>query len=469
MIKDNQQHFNRLHVLVDALVITVAYLLAWTIQFKILDKISGFLFGDYMLMLIPLVPGYLLLYTAFGMYTTKSVRRKRVEFEKIVQANTLGLGLFMMAMFLLRWNTEFTNNFSRMVLFYFYAINIVLEAMARNCIRITLRQLRKKGFNQKHMILVGYSRAAEEYIDRIKANPEWGYEIMGILDDNVEQGMKYRGVQVFGRTEEIEEMLEQAKPDEIAITLGLSEYSKLEHIVAVCEKSGVHTKFIPDYNNIIPTRPYTEDLMGLPVINIRHVPLTNTFNAFIKRSVDLVGAVCAIIIFSPIMLVTAIAIKLTSPGPLIYTQERVGLHNRNFKMYKFRSMGVQSPKKERGAWTVPDDPRVTKVGKIIRKTSIDELPQLFNILKGDMSLVGPRPERPFFVEKFREEIPRYMIKHQVRPGMTGWAQINGYRGNTSIRKRIEYDLYYIENWTLGFDIKILFLTIFKGFINKNAY
>ena len=469
MIKDNQQHFNRLHVLVDALVITVAYLLAWTIQFKILDKISGFLFGDYMLMLIPLVPGYLLLYAAFGMYTTKSVRRKRVEFEKIVQANTLGLGLFMMAMFLLRWNTEFTNNFSRMVLFYFYAINIVLEAMARNCIRITLRQLRKKGFNQKHMILVGYSRAAEEYIDRIKANPEWGYEIMGILDDNVEQGMKYRGVQVFGRTEEIEEVLDRARPDEIAITLGLSEYSKLEHIVAVCEKSGVHTKFIPDYNNIIPTRPYTEDLMGLPVVNIRHVPLTNTFNAFVKRSVDLVGAVCAIIIFSPIMLVTAIAIKLTSPGPLIYAQERVGLHNRNFKMYKFRSMDVQSPRKERGAWTVPNDPRVTRVGKIIRKTSIDELPQLFNILKGDMSLVGPRPERPFFVEKFREEIPRYMIKHQVRPGMTGWAQINGYRGNTSIRKRIEYDLYYIENWTLGFDIKILFLTIFKGFINKNAY
>lgn len=231
----------------------------------------------------------------------------------------------------------------------------------------------------------------------------------------------------------------------------------------------MHTKFIPDYNNIIPTRPYTEDLMGLPVINIRHVPLTNTFNAFMKRSMDLAGAVCAIIIFSPVMLVTAIAIKLTSPGPLIYTQERVGLHNRTFRMYKFRSMDVQSPKKERGAWTVPGDPRVTKVGKIIRKTSIDELPQLFNILKGDMSLVGPRPERPFFVEKFREEIPRYMIKHQVRPGMTGWAQINGYRGNTSIRKRIEYDLYYIENWTLGFDIKILFLTIFKGFINKNAY
>ena len=219
MIKDNQQHFNRLHVLVDALVVAAAYLLAWTIQFKLLNHISGFVFQDYMLILIPLVPGYLALYAAFGMYTTKSVRRKRVELEKIVQANTLGLGIFMMAMFLLRWNTEFTTNFSRPMLFYFYAINIVLEAMARNSIRLALHQLRKKGFNQKHMILVGYSRAAEEYIDRIKGNPEWGYEIMGILDDNVEQGMKYRGVEVIGRTEEIEEVLEKAKPDENAIDM----------------------------------------------------------------------------------------------------------------------------------------------------------------------------------------------------------------------------------------------------------
>ena len=188
-----------------------------------------------------------------------------------------------------------------------------------------------------------------------------------------------------------------------------------------------------------------------------------------KRTMDIIGAIIAIIIFSPVMLVTAILVKTTSKGSLIYKQERVGLHNQIFQMYKFRSMEVQSPKAERKAWTVRNDPRVTKVGKIIRRTSIDELPQLFNILKGDMSLVGPRPERPFFVEKFREEIPRYMVKHQVRPGLTGWAQVNGYRGDTSIKKRIEYDLYYIENWTLGLDIKILFLTFFKGFVNKNAY
>ena len=184
---------------------------------------------------------------------------------------------------------------------------------------------------------------------------------------------------------------------------------------------------------------------------------------------DVVGALIALVLASPVMLVVSVLIKLTSRGPLIDKQERVGLHNKTFRMYKFRSMEMQSPEKEKKAWTVKDDPRVTGIGRFMRRTSIDELPQLINILKGDMSLVGPRPERPFFVEKFREEIPRYMVKHQVRPGLTGWAQVNGYRGDTSIRKRIEYDLYYIENWTVGLDIKIILMTFFKGFINKNAY
>ena len=209
--------------------------------------------------------------------------------------------------------------------------------------------------------------------------------------------------------------------------------------------------------------------MGLPVIHIRYVPLTDSFNAALKRVIDLFGAVVALILFSPIMLLTAIAIRLTSPGPIIFSQERIGRHNKPFKMYKFRSMELQPPEEEPQEWTVQSDPRITGVGRLIRRMSIDELPQLINVLRGDMSLVGPRPERPFFVEQFKEEIPRYMVKHQVRPGMTGWAQINGYRGDTSIRKRIEHDLYYIENWTVGFDFKILFLTFFKGFINRNAY
>ena len=329
--------------------------------------------------------------------------------------------------------------------------------------------MRSKGYNQKHILLVGYSRAAEAFIDRVANNPEWGYQVRGILDENREWGTEYRGVKVIGTPRDLKDILELNRLDEIAITLSLNEYKNLEEIVAACEKSGVHTKFIPDYNNIIPTIPQMEDLQGLPIINIRRVPLTNMFNATIKRIVDIFGALVAIVIFSPLMLATVALIKLTSPGPIIFSQERVGLHNRPFKMYKFRSMEVQSPSSEKSKWTTPNDPRVTSVGRFIRKTSIDEMPQFFNILKGDMSLVGPRPERPFFVERFKEEIPRYMVKHQVRPGLTGWAQVNGYRGDTSITKRIEHDLYYIENWTLGFDFKILFLTIFKGFINKNAY
>ena len=184
---------------------------------------------------------------------------------------------------------------------------------------------------------------------------------------------------------------------------------------------------------------------------------------------DILAGIVGVILSSPIMLVTAIAIKLDSPGPILFKQTRVGQNGRHFKMYKFRTMYVQDTKEEKKGWTTKNDPRVTKVGRILRKTSIDELPQLFNILIGDMSLVGPRPERPQYVEKFKEEIPRYMIKHQVRPGLTGWAQINGYRGDTSIRKRIEYDIYYIENWSMSFDFKIMFLTIFRGFINENAY
>ncbi|MBR0306861.1 MAG: undecaprenyl-phosphate glucose phosphotransferase, partial [Lachnospiraceae bacterium] len=319
------------------------------------------------------------------------------------------------------------------------------------------------------ILLVGYSDAAKGFIDRVRSNPQWGYQIRGILDDNHERGTEYNGMKVIGTLEDLTYILEQNSLDEIAITLSLSEYEKLRHIVNLCEKTGVHTKFIPDYGNVIPTVPYTEDLLGMPVVHIRHVPLNGLLNATMKRVVDVFGAIVAIILFSPIMLVVAITIKLTSPGPIIYCQERVGLHNRPFKMYKFRSMTVQDPNKEKMRWTTPGDSRVTPIGKIIRSTSIDETPQFFNVLFGDMSLVGPRPERPFFVEKFKEEIPRYMIKHQVRPGITGWAQVNGYRGDTSIIKRIEHDLYYIENWSLGFDFKILFLTAFKGFINKNAY
>ncbi len=469
MIKDNQRYFNRLHVAIDAAVICLSYVLAYIFKFLILLDPPGLSFSQYCVALLFIVPLFLILYLAFNLYTSKRVQGRRLEGGNIIKANALGILIIMAAFFLLREYNGYASDYARSLLFYFGTINVLLEAYVRNLIRMILRKIRRSGFNLRHIIFVGYSSAAEAFIDRIYANPQWGYRVRGILDDNKEIGYTYKGVSILGTTDELETILENNRLDEIALTLGLQEYYKLKRIVAICEKSGVHTKFVPDYNDIIPTRPYTEDLIGLPVVNIRHVPLTNTFNMVCKRTMDIIGSVFAIIIFSPVMLVTAILVKTTSKGPLIYKQERVGLHNQTFQMYKFRSMEVQSAKSEKKAWTVRNDPRVTYIGRIIRRTSIDELPQLFNILKGDMSLVGPRPERPFFVEKFREEIPRYMVKHQVRPGLTGWAQVNGYRGDTSIKKRIEYDLYYIENWTMGLDIKILFLTFFKGFVNKNAY
>jgi Undecaprenyl-phosphate glucose phosphotransferase len=444
-------------------------------QVGVIEESRGVLpFEVYMIALLFLVPFFTMLYYAFDLYSPKRIQGRRIEIWNIVKANAVGLvGLFSI-LFLLDSATFHAiipeaGNFSRGMLLVFFVFNVLFDVLMRNVIRMILRNMRRRGYNLKHILLVGYSRAAEQYIDRIKQNPQWGYLVRGILDDKMEIGVSYKGIKVLGVIDNLFYILPMSHLDEIAITLGLEEYYKLEHIVSLCEKSGVHTKFIPDYNNIIPTKPYIEDLLGLPVINIRHVPLSNTFQAFVKRTVDLIGSVICIVLFSPIMLVTAILIKTGSKGPLIYAQERVGRNNRPFRMYKFRSMRVQDEGQEKKAWTVHDDPRVTPVGKVIRKTSIDELPQLFNVLKGDMSLIGPRPERPQFVEKFREEIPRYMIKHQVRPGMTGWAQVNGYRGDTSIKKRIEQDLYYIENWTLGLDIKIFIMTIFKIFADKNAY
>ena len=468
MIKDNQKVFNRLLTVMDAVITAVSLILAYLIKFYILNDGPGIgvlPIGDYIMLLVFIVPGYMFLYYRCGVYAPKRTVRRRYEIYGILKANTIGLAALIIILYMIIREI----NFSRSVMAFFYVLNVFLTASARIVLRKSLQTIRRKGYNLKHILLVGYSRAAEEYIDRILANPQWGYVVCGILDDHIPGGTLYKGVKVLGSTGNLEIILPENKLDEIAITLSLKDYELLEGIVDICEKSGVHTKFIPDYNSMIPTKPYTEDLMGLPVINIRYAPLTNTSNMVTKRIMDIVGSIVGIILTSPIMLSAAILVKITSPGPVIFKQERVGLHNRSFYMYKFRSMELQSPGEEKKAWTVKNDPRVTGIGRFLRRTSLDELPQLFNILKGDMSLVGPRPERPLFVEKFKEEIPRYMVKHQVRPGLTGWAQVNGYRGDTSIRKRIEYDIYYIENWTIGFDIKIIFMTFFTGFINKNAY
>ena len=391
-----------------------------------------------------IIPGYLLLYSSFQLYMPRRIKSYRQELWDIIRANGIGLMAFILVLYFIK-----QEHFSRQMLCIFFLVNIFLEFVSRYLIRTVLWKIRKQGMNQKHILMVGESQAAEQYMDRLRQNPKWGYHVFAHLKDE----------------EKLERILEKNELDEVVIALRAEDYGKLERIVNVCEKAGVHTKMIPDFGNVISTRPYIEDVQGIPVIHVRRVPLNIMRNRAAKRAVDLIGATVAIILFSPVMLLTVLVVALTEEGSVIYRQERVGLHNQVFYMYKFRSMIMQDEEKEKVEWSTRNDPRITPVGKLIRRTSIDELPQLFNVLKGEMSLVGPRPERPQFVQKFRDEIPRYMVKHQVRPGMTGWAQINGYRGDTSIEKRIEYDLYYIENWTMGLDLKILVLTFFKGFFN----
>ncbi|MBR0164380.1 MAG: undecaprenyl-phosphate glucose phosphotransferase [Lachnospiraceae bacterium] len=470
MIRDNQRYLNILHIVLDGVLVAAAYMLAWWIRFESVFTVwrpvigTAFPMWYYFSALYYLVPSYLALYFFNALYTPRRVTRFRHEFFGVFKANVAGLIGFFVVLYVIK-----QPDFSRAMIFIFFVLNILFSVIFRWLVRKVLRAMRKRDRNLKHVLLIGYSRSAENYIARVHDNPEWGYVINGVLDDYVPLGTKYRGIQVVGRLEELEQQLEDNRYDEIIITLSLDHYDRLEEFVAICEKSGVHTKFIPDYTSLIPSNPYTEDVQGLPVISIRYVPLTGFFNRLVKRLTDIIGAILAIILFSPAMLFAVIAVRLSGKGPVIFKQERVGLHGKPFMMYKFRTMQVQEEGEEKKAWTTRNDPRVTGIGRFLRATSIDEMPQFFNVLAGKMSLVGPRPERPQFVEKFKEQIPRYMIKHQVRPGITGWAQVNGYRGDTSIRKRIEYDIYYIENWTYGFDLRILFSTIFHGFISKNAY
>ncbi len=467
MIKQNQRMLNVILVACDGLCVVISLFLAWWLRFYsgVFAVEGAFLsLAKYMSPLGFIIPIYLLIYNLFKLYEAYRTKNIIDEILNITKSNFIGFFIFISILFVVN-----ESDYSRFVIFLFTIICIGVTAVERMILRAILRKARKSGHNVKYIILIGYSQLVEEFIDRVHNNRQWGYKILGIIDDKFQKDEKIREYPVLGDFDYLGDFLSLTAVDEVFITLDISEYKKLKKIIRTCEKNGVRTQIIPDYYKYIPAKPYVEELEGLPVINIRYIPLDNLINRLLKRTFDIVVSLVAIIVVSPLLLLVAIIIKVTSPGEIIFKQERVGHNKRNFMMYKFRSMHVQKDEDSAILWTTPDDPRKTKFGAFMRKTSIDELPQLFNVLKGDMSLVGPRPERPHFVDKFKEEVPKYMIKHQVRPGITGWAQVNGWRGDTSIEKRIEHDIYYIENWHIGLDIQIMFMTIFKGIINKNAY
>lgn len=349
------------------------------------------------------------------------------------------------------------------ILIYFF-INTFLSSLYRFIRRRALRFLRSKGYNKKFIVLLGINDCTESFVKKIEDSPDLGYEIAGYFDisPHGENKMNY-----LGSFKSISRYFESCHTDEAIIMLSDESQSHMEKLISVCESWGIKFSIIPNAFASFTSRIYITSFDGMPVISLRKVPLDSKMNKLIKRTFDIVIASIMLIVLSPLMIFTSIAIKLTSPGHVIFRQERVGMNSKPFIMYKFRSMLEDS--EDDLTMTQKNDSRLTPIGGFIRRFSIDELPQLINVIKGDMSLVGPRPEIPYYVKKFRKSIPLYMVKHYVKPGITGWAQANGLRGgDTSIEERIKYDIYYIEHWSVAFDVKILFKTLFQGIFSKNA-
>lgn len=460
MIKENQKLFNIIFAIIDAVLCTCSMILAFFIHFY---NYQGSYIGlnYYIQAMIYIAPTYFVLYHYLDLHNSFRHKSFLLETGKVFQANSFGIIFIFVLMFFLK-----EVHVSRMVILIFGMVNATLSVVSRLIIRKSLRRMRAKGYNLKHLLIVGWNEVSAEFYDKVQSNRGLGYDFVGYLSSD-KKDVSGRKIKYVGDFAMLSLLLENKGIDEVIISLEWNEFSELGSLIETCEKAGVKSNLLPFYTKYLPAKPYIDEVEGIPLINIRKVPLDNMLNSFAKRIFDCIVSLSALILLSPILVITAIGVKLTSPGPVIYKQERVGRNKKKFYMYKFRSMKMESDGSDMTTWGTKDDDRRTKFGTLIRKFSIDELPQLINVLKGDMSLVGPRPERPYFVDKFRDEIPLYMLKHLVRPGITGWAQVNGWRGDTSIEERIKCDIHYIENWTFLLDIKILFLTIFKGIVNEN--
>ncbi len=360
-------------------------------------------------------------------------------------------------------------DYPRAMVFYAWALGILGISAGRMFLRGLWGALRARGWDRSRMLIVGTGEAAEAVIRRIQSAPWFGYEVIGVVALHSDGVTQVAGVPVIGTAEDLPDLVYARDVDEVLIAVPEAPHSEVLRLISLCERSNLSIKIYPDIFQLIATQPSLDDLGGLPLLTVRDVAQRG-WKLALKRAMDIVGASVGLILLSPLMLLIAILIKLDSPGPVFYVQERMGLDGRPFLMLKFRSMRADAEKEGPG-WTRPDDPRRTRVGAILRRLNLDELPQLINVLLGDMSLVGPRPERPVYVEQFRRVIPRYMERHREKAGITGWAQINGLRGDTSIAERTKYDLWYVENWSLWLDIKILLRTLVQTltFRSPNAY
>ncbi len=454
MIKENQKLLNRLNVLTDAAAAFIAVAAAYLLVFSLLDFERNYPLADYFRLLLIFVPVQLVTYGCMGLYGSFRSKSFSTEFGKLFGAFLLD-GLALIALLYVAR----IMNFSRWALAIFLLLDFLLVTLKRYVLRKTLRKFRENGYNRKSVLLVGSGTAAEDYLRTIREQRWLGYECCGCIAQS-----PLPGVKMLGGIDSLLGVLENRSYDEVVCALGADENNSLPRVVEACELTGTKISVIPSIYKYMSSSPAIDVVGNIPLMNIRRIPLDNIGNAALKRITDIVGSLVLLLVTSPVILASMAVIKATIGGKVIFRQKRVGLNKKVFTMYKLKSM--RDSGESDTAWSKQSDPRRTKFGSFIRKFSIDELPQLVNVLKGDMSLVGPRPEIPFYVNDFKDKIPMYMIKHQVKPGITGLAQINGYRGDTSIEKRIEYDVQYIENWSFFLDVSILLRTAFSGFMNK---
>lgn len=460
MIKENQKLLNQLHVVTDGIILFLSFPVAFLIRFYVFSGIISVPLSNYLTLAAIYTAAQLYTYAAFGLYRSFRGTRLRVELTKLWKATLLDTVMLQSLLFL-SWGV----NYSRWVLGIAFLLSGTVLSGKRAVLRKLLRSFRQRGYNRKHILVLGSGALAKRYLQEVWNDKELGYHPIGYVDSCMSKGKN--GLRRLGGFEDLASILERSRPDEVVSAIEGEDFYRTSEIIALCEAAGVKLSIIPFYAEYMPSNPQFDDLNGLPMLNIRRIPLDNWANAFFKRAMDVIGSALLLIVTSPVMLICAVGVKLSSPGPVIFRQERIGLGKKPFYMYKFRSMRMNDTQDT--AWSRNRDDRKTAFGSFMRKCSLDELPQFWNVLKGDMSLVGPRPEIPHFVEQFRNEVPLYMVKHQVRPGITGWAQVNGCRGDTSIQERIEHDIYYIEHWSLWFDLQILFTTVFGGkFLNDEA-
>ena len=444
--------------ILDIVCLCLSWYFAHFIRYHLAPEWVPSFYPEYFYVLFPLVIICIAVLKFMGLYSAKRTSSLVIEIIDLFKALSVSLFILLAVSFFYR-----QYEYSRLIAFIFWMLAMGSIATNRVCLCAALRYARKKGYNLRSALIVGAGDLGKDVKRRMEKNSWLGVLFLGFIDDDI------TGTNVVGTIDELDKIVDKVKPDYLYITLPFHEYPKLDKIVKALSESMVSVRLIPDIYTMTTLCCGISNFVGYPMIHITDSPLDDGWNRLVKRIFDIFFSFMVLFFTLPILIIIALGVKLSSRGPIFYRQKRMGLDGQVFQMLKFRTMPVNSEKDTGPVWAAPGEKRATAFGSFLRKTSIDELPQFWNVLTSEMSVVGPRPERPYFIEKFKKEIPKYMLRHKMKAGITGWAQVNGWRGKTSLTKRIEYDIYYIEHWSFGFDIKIIVMTLFKGFISDNAY